>query len=62
MELTTIIYIVMGLFMIRWIINTITKFYKRKREREQLERDKELISSVTSLSRGTNSEENTRTS
>ena len=52
----------MGLFMIRWIINTITKFYKRKREREQLERDKELISSVTSLSRGTNSEENTRTS
>ena len=55
-ELKTIIYIVIGYFIILWIVNIIIKFYKRKREREQLERDKELISSVTSLSRGTNSE------
>ena len=56
MELKTIIYIVIGYFIILWIVNIIIKFLKRKREREQLERDKELISSVTSLSRGTNSE------
>ena len=55
-ELKTIIYIVIGYFIILWVVNIIIKFYKRKREREQLERDKELISSVTSLSRGTNSE------
>ena len=38
------------------IIRRIIRYNKRKRERKQLERDKELISSVTSLNRGTNSE------
>ena len=56
MELKTIIYIVIGFFTILLIVITVYKFYKRKREKEQLERDKELISSVTSLNRGTNSE------
>jgi len=55
-ELKTIIYIVIGFFTILLIVITVYKFYKRKREKEQLERDKELISSVTSLNRGTNSE------
>ena len=38
------------------IIREIIRNNKRKRERKQLEKDKEQISSVTSLSRGTNSE------
>ena len=45
MELTIIISIVIGFF----IISNIVKFYARKRDRE-------LISSVTSLNRGTSSE------
>ena len=48
--------IVLGFFIILMIIREIIRNNKRKRERKQLEKDKEQISSVTSLSRGTNSE------